>query len=45
MRKTMQGGGNGNARTLNGCLPLTALISSRDLQILMYLSLEEVMVH
>jgi hypothetical protein len=30
MRKTVRGGGNGNCRTRNGCLPLTALISSRD---------------
>jgi hypothetical protein len=42
MRKTMRGGGNGNDRTLaehgmavrrtqNDSLPLTALISSRDM--------------
>jgi hypothetical protein len=28
--KTVRGGGNGNGRTQNGSLPLTALISSRD---------------
>jgi hypothetical protein len=30
MRKTVRGGGNGNDRTRNNSLPLTALISSRD---------------
>jgi hypothetical protein len=27
----LRGGGNGNGRTRNGSLPLTALISSRDI--------------
>jgi hypothetical protein len=30
MRKTVRGWGNGNGRTRNDSLPLTALISSRD---------------
>jgi hypothetical protein len=30
MRKTVRGGRNGNGRTRNANLPLTALISSRD---------------
>jgi hypothetical protein len=30
VRKTVWGGGNGNGRTRNDSLPLTALISSRD---------------
>jgi hypothetical protein len=33
MRKTVRGEGNGNGRTWNGCLSLTALISSRDIDI------------
>jgi hypothetical protein len=33
MRKTVRGEGNGNGRTWNGSLPLTALISSRDIDI------------
>jgi hypothetical protein len=31
MRKTVQRGGNGNDRTRNDSLPLTVLISSRDI--------------
>jgi hypothetical protein len=33
MRKTVRGGGNGNGKTRNGSLPLTTLISSRDIRI------------
>jgi hypothetical protein len=32
MRKTVRGGGNENDRTWNDSLPLTVLISSKDLE-------------
>jgi hypothetical protein len=39
MRKTVRGGGNENGRTRNGSLPLTALISSKDIYHTLYIYL------